>query len=87
MLLWLSHQRVIGEDVLNDLNGDSLATGQYQPLHVYDFMCNGFSATLSLQEAAKMRQMDGVLDVVCDRKFSLHTTHTPHYPVSLNIMS
>ena len=34
-----------------------------------------------------MRQMDGVLGVVCNRKFSLHTTHTPQYPVSLNIMS
>ena len=34
-----------------------------------------------------MRQMDGVLGVVCERKFSLHITHTPQYPVSLNIIS
>ena len=43
--------------------------------------------TLSLHEGARMRQMDGVLGVVCDRKISLHTTHTSQYPVYLNIMT
>jgi subtilisin family serine protease len=55
------------------------------PLHVYRSVCSGFSAQLTQQGVAALREMDGVLGVYPDTTYSLHTTYTPKY-LGLNSM-
>lgn len=59
-----------------DCNADPSTT---VPLHVYTFVCHGFSAVLTPQEASILRQKNGVLGIYPDTKYSLHTTRTPKF--------
>lgn len=50
-----------------------------QPVHIYDTVFMGFSATLTLNEAELLRATKGVLGVFRDSVRYPHTTHTPEF--------
>lgn len=48
-------------------------------LYTYEKSIHGFSASLTASQAAKLRDLPGVLSVIPDQARQLHTTRTPHF--------
>lgn len=48
-------------------------------LHVYETVFHGFSASLTPPQAHALRTTPGVLSVIQDRPYQLHTTRTPQF--------
>ncbi|KAJ0963442.1 hypothetical protein J5N97_028564 [Dioscorea zingiberensis] len=48
-------------------------------LYTYDTVAHGFSAPLTAGEANSLRSLPGVLSVLPETHYTLHTTRTPHF--------
>ncbi|GLU22477.1 hypothetical protein SLE2022_385490 [Rubroshorea leprosula] len=48
-------------------------------LYTYEHAINGFSASLTAEQAFKLRQLPGILSVIPDQARQIHTTRTPHF--------
>ncbi|GMP45280.1 hypothetical protein CsSME_00013857 [Camellia sinensis var. sinensis] len=55
-------------------------------IYTYDNVVHGITALLSEAELASVKKSQGYVLAYIDRKFQLHTTHTPEF-LSLNPLS
>ncbi len=66
-----AHLRQVQQDVADDVG--------VEPVHQYTVALNGFSASLSAEEAAQLQRAPGVLAVVEDTPRELDTVNTPEF--------
>lgn len=58
---------------------ESLLGRDLEVLYRYDYVINGFSAKMSLEEAALLRQQPEVLEVFVDKTYYLDTDYSPEF--------